>query len=261
MHPSLTMATRAAFEAGKLIRDAQRQIEHLNTHEKTPGDFVSQVDVQAEEILKNMLWEKFPHHCILAEESGLQKPKDADEEHLWIIDPLDGTSNYLHGFRECAISMAYMYQNKTEAALVYNPFTEEMFTATRGEGAQLNQRRIRVTTQPEPSMVLIGTGFPFKKPEMMAQHLEFLRQVLEIYPDIRRCGSAALDLCAVACGRLQGFFEIGLKSWDIAAGALMVQESGGIVSSMQTRESFLQSGNIIAAAPDVYQQLKKICLI
>lgn len=260
MHPMLTIAARAADEAGKIIRDGQRQIDRIALQEKSPGDFVSQIDIHAEHIIKSIILDKFPDHAILAEESGFfTKSKEKNNEHIWIIDPLDGTANYLHGIDQYAISIAYVHKNITEVALVYNPATEERFCAARGQGAQLNNRRIRVSNTGDYSQMIIATGFPFKKPQYMPQHMDFLQQVLEEFPDIRRQGSAALDLCSVACGRLNGYFEIGLHSWDVAAGGLIVQESGGIVSSMRERESYINSGNIIAAPAHVHQILKKIC--
>lgn len=263
MHPVLTIATRAALEAGKIVREGNKQLEYIEIYEKNSGDFVSQVDLQAEDIIKTILFDKYPDHFILAEESGMNKKnkRSIASDDLWIVDPLDGTSNYLHGLNYCAISIAYLHKNKLEAALVYNPFTEELFTATRGQGALLNNRKIRVNSIQTNSNVLIGTGFPFKNPVMMEKYFNFLQEILKIYPDIRRSGSAALDLCSVAAGRLQGFFELGLKSWDIAAGSLIVQEAGGIVSSMQIRESFLKTGNIIAGGYEVHNELQKICVL
>ena len=253
MNPMLNTAITAARAAGNIILRNVDKIDRLTIEVKAKNDFVSEVDRKAEEQIIYQLRKVYPDHAILAEETGLDKPAESDYE--WIIDPLDGTTNFLHGFPQFAVSIGLKYKKRLEVAVVYDPIKNELFTACRGEGAQLNEKRIRVTPQKGLNGALLGTGFPFKHP----QHLDtYLATFKAVHPDtagIRRAGSAALDLAYVAAGRLDGFWEIGLNSWDMAAGALLVREAGGIVTDFSGDGHYLETGNIIAATPKTFPAL------
>jgi len=253
MNPMLNTAITAARAAGNVILRNMDKIDRLTIEVKAENDFVSEVDRKAEEQIIYTLRKAYPDHCILAEESGLDKGSNGD--YQWIIDPLDGTTNFLHGFPQFAVSIALQYKNRLEVAVVFDPVKNELFTAARGEGAQLNERRIRVTTQKGLAGALLGTGFPFKQP----QHLDtYLNTFKAVHPDtagIRRAGSAALDLAWVAAGRMDGFWELGLSSWDMAAGILLVREAGGIVTDFSGDGNYLETGNVVAAAPKLFPEL------
>ena len=256
MHPTLNIAVRAARAAGDIILRYHNQVDLLTIENKSINDFVSEVDKTAEKAIIKEINKVFPKHSILAEESGKIL---GDEEFLWIIDPLDGTANFLHSFPQYAVSIALLEKGVTTHAVIYDPFKEELFTASKGEGAYLNNERIRVSLSNGLKEALIGTGFPFRHP----QHLEcYLKTFKAIHPhvsDIRRAGAAALDLAYVASGRLDGHWEIGLNSWDIAAGALLVKEAGGFIGDFSGRNKYLETGNVVAGNSDVYKQiLKKI---
>jgi myo-inositol-1(or 4)-monophosphatase len=253
MNPMLNIAITAARAAGNVILRNVDKVDRLTIEIKAQNDFVSEVDRKAEEQIIYELRKVYPDHAILAEESGLDKPTESEYE--WIIDPLDGTTNFLHGFPQFSVSIGLKYKGRLEVAVVYDPMRNELFTASRGEGAQLNEKRIRVTPQKGLEGALLGTGFPFKHP----QHLDaYLATFKAVHPDtagIRRAGSAALDLAYVAAGRLDGFWEIGLNSWDMAAGALLIREAGGIVTDFSGDGKYLDTGNIIAATPKVFPAL------
>ena len=256
MNPMLNIAIDAARAAGNIIIRNVDRIDRLTIEVKAQNDFVSQVDHKAEEIIIETISKAFPEHSILAEESG-QNDKQASD-YQWIIDPLDGTTNFLHGFPQFAVSIALRHKNRLEVAVVFDPIKNELFTAARGQGAKLNDRKIRVTPQKGLKGALLGTGFPFKHP----QHLDtYLATFKAVHPDaagIRRAGSAALDLAYVAAGRLDGFWEIGLNAWDMAAGVLLVREAGGIVTDFSGEGNYLDTGNIIAAAPKLYQPMYEL---
>ena len=209
---------------------------------KGRNEFVSEVDRGAERTIIGVLRSKYPDHGILAEESG-NHPGD---EYQWIIDPLDGTTNYLHGFPQFSISIALKHRGRLEHGLVYDPLREEMFTASRGAGAQLNDRKLRVTARKGLEGALLGTGFPYRDHRYLDAYLQMFRALLQDTAGIRRPGSAALDLAYVAAGRLDGFWELGLAPWDIAAGVLLVREAGGMVTDIAGGERYLDSGNLIA---------------
>lgn len=253
MNPMLNTAVSAARAAGNVIVRNMDNIDRLNIEVKAQNDFVSEVDRQAEEQIIYHLRKAYPDHAILAEESGTDE--NGDSEYQWIIDPLDGTTNYLHGFPQFAVSIAMKKKNRLEIAVVFDPVKNEMFTAERGGGAQLNNKKIRTTPQKGLPGALLGTGFPFKHP----QHLDtYLATFKAVHPDvagIRRAGSAALDLAYVAAGRLDGFWELGLNPWDMAAGALLVREAGGIVTDFSGDGKYLETGNIVAAGAKTYQPL------
>ena len=252
MHPMLNIAVRAARRAGNLIARSADDIDRLDITTKAPNDFVSQVDQQAEQIIIDTLLEAFPEHSILAEESGTQ---GEDETHQWIIDPLDGTTNFLHRFPQFAVSIALKVNGRLEHAVVYDPTRQELFTASRGAGAQLNDRRIRVSKRRGLEGALLGTGFPFKQQHHLDAYLATFRALFPMTAGIRRPGSAALDLAYVAAGRIDGFWEIGLSPWDSAAGALLVQEAGGLISDFSGGNDYLDSGNVVAGNPKVFKSI------
>ena len=252
MNPMLNIAIRAARAAGNVILRNVDKVDRLNIEVKAQNDFVSQVDHKAEEAIIDTIRQAYPDHSILAEESGLD---DQSSDYQWIIDPLDGTTNFLHGFPQFSVSIAMKLKNRLEIAVVFDPVKNELFTAARGMGAQLNERRIRVTQQKGIKGALLGTGFPFKHPQHLDTYLNTFRAVHPQAAGIRRAGSAALDLAYVAAGRLDAFWELGLNAWDMAAGVLLVREAGGIVTDFSGEGNYLETGNIIAAAPKVYQPM------
>ena len=249
MHPMLNIAVRAARNAGDLIQRSSQNIEKLTIDHKSRNDYASEVDRAAEQEIIKIIRTAFPDHAILAEESGEHKGND----YVWIIDPLDGTTNFLHGFPQYAVSIALKHKNKLEIGVIYDPIRDELFTAERGGGAMLNNRRIRVTKQNSMRGALIGTGFPFKTMEHIEPYLGMFKAICADTAGIRRAGAAALDLAYVACGRLDAYWEIGVREWDIAAGVLLVQEAGGVATDFSFNDKYLQSGNIIAANPRMHQ--------
>ncbi len=253
MHPMLNIAVRAARAAGTVIARSAGRLDSLTVTSKTPNDFVSEVDLQAENEIIKILRKAYPSHGILAEEGG---SRDGDE-YLWIIDPLDGTTNYLHGFPQFAVSIALQHKGILTQAVVYDPMRQELFTASRGEGAQLNNCRMRVTKAKGLEGALLGTGFPFKDLRHLDAYLGMFKDFIPPTAGIRRAGSAALDLAYVAAGRLDGFWEIGLNPWDMAAGALLIQEAGGIVNDFSGGQDFMQTGNVVAGNPKMLQEMLK----
>ncbi|HUW98617.1 MAG TPA: inositol monophosphatase family protein [Acidiferrobacter sp.] len=252
MQPMLNTAIKAARRAGTMIVRALPDIDRLHIETKSRHDFVTEVDRRAEELIIDTLKSAYPDHAILAEESGLA----LGNEWEWVIDPLDGTTNFLHGFPQFAISIGLRRRGRLEQAVVFDPLRDELFTASRGEGAQLNDRRIRVSRVADLDGALLGTGFPFRQTDSVAQWVAMFERVALATSGIRRAGSAALDLAYVACGRLDGFWETGLKPWDIAAGSLLVREAGGLASDLFTDGDPLDSGNILAGNPRVYSLMR-----
>ena len=248
----LTIAVRAARAAGNVIMRNLDRIDRLTVETKAKNDFVSQVDREAEDKIIAELRQYYPDHAILAEESGHNQQ---NSDYQWIIDPLDGTTNFLHGFPQFSVSIGLLHKNKLEVAVVFDPLKNELFTAARGDGAQLNDRRLRVTPLKGLDGALIGTGFPFRHPQHLDAYLQSFRAIHTQVAGIRRAGSAALDLAYVAAGRMDGFWELGLNAWDMAAGALLVREAGGIVTDFDGEGNYLDTGNVIAAAPKVYQPM------
>ena len=251
MHPMLNTAVKAARRAGQIINRASQNLDSLTITHKSFNDFVSEVDHKAEDAIKEVLLEAYPKHAILAEESGSQ----GDSEFQWIIDPLDGTTNFLHGFPQYAVSIAMLHKGVLTHGVIYDPSRNDLFTATRGGGAFLNDRRLRVSRCEYLKDALIGTGFPYTNFAHLEAYLAIFRELLQKTSGLRRPGSAALDLAYTAAGRLDGFWEFDLKPWDIAAGALMVQEAGGLVGDFQGEANYLQSGNILAGNPKTFVQL------
>lgn len=256
MHPMLNVAVKAARRAASLIQRASLNLDIVRVEKKKANDFVSEVDQSSETAIIETILEAYPKHAILAEESGA-RPGDT-AEYEWIIDPLDGTTNFLHGHPQYAISIALAHKGQIQQAVVYDPERNNLFTATRGVGAFMNDRRIRVSKRVNMNECLIGTGFPVVDQSMMDTYLSMLKDVLAKSAGARREGAASLDLCNVACGRTDGFFEFNLKPWDIAAGSLIVQEAGGIVTDLHGENAWLESGDIVAAGPKVLAQLLHI---
>jgi len=248
MNPALNIAIKAARKAGSVILRRMDRLGSLAVSLKGRNDYVSDVDRQAEEEIIAVLRKAFPDHAIMAEEGGNR----GGDEHLWIIDPLDGTTNYLHGFPQFAVSIAMSAHDHVQLGVVYDPLREELFTASRGSGAFLNDRRVRATQIKGLDGALIGTGFPFRRQEHLDAYLGMFKALHADTAGIRRAGSAALDLAYVAAGRLDGFWEIGLSPWDMAAGALLIQEAGGMVGDFGGGADYLRTGNIVAGTPKVY---------
>jgi myo-inositol-1(or 4)-monophosphatase len=253
MHPMLNIAVKAARRAGNLIHRAADNIDHLTVTKKSHADFVSEVDRAAERIIIETLLEAYPGHAILAEESGTQ----GESEYVWIIDPLDGTTNFLHGIPQYAVSIALQHNGVLTQAVVYDPTKNDLFTATRGRGAFLNDKRIRVSKRRDLTDSLIGTGFPYTRFEHLDAYMAIFRDLMQKTAGLRRPGAASLDLAWTAAGRYDGFFETGLKAWDIAAGCLLITEAGGIVSDLAGNPNQLKSGHICAGNPDIHAHLLK----
>ncbi len=248
MQPMLNIAIRAAHHAGDFIVRKINKLPDLQVEVKARNDFVSEVDREAEVRIIDDLLKSFPDHGIVAEESGVI---EGEGEYRWIIDPLDGTTNYLHGFPQYAVSIACEHRGRLTHGVIYDPFKQELFAASRGDGATLNNRRIRVSKLKSVEGALIGTGFPFKNPDQLDEFLKLFSAFFKSASDMRRAGSAALDLAYVAAGRLDGFWESGLNSWDVAAGALIVREAGGLVTDYQGDEHFLENGQVVAGNPKI----------
>mgnify|MGYP001393962419 CR=1 FL=1 len=249
----LNIAVRAARTAGSVIIRQADRVDGLKIDTKGINDFVTAVDRQAETIIIDTITKAYPHHAILAEESGRRD----GEEYLWIIDPLDGTTNYLHGFPQYCVSIAVTRHGRTEHGVVFDPLRQELFTASRGSGAALNERRIRVSNRSNLKSALLGTGFPFSNMSRMETYLNIFRDLSIPAAGIRRAGAAALDLAYVAAGRLDGFWEFGLKDWDLAAGALLIRESGGLISAPDGSSDWQESGDVVAGTPRVFTAMLK----
>ncbi len=256
MHPMLNIAVRAARAAGNIIVRNMDRLDRLNIVSKQSNDFVTEVDHKAEAAIIDTIRKSYPDHSLFAEESGRS---DTQSDFQWIIDPLDGTTNFLHGFPQFAVSIALREKNRLEVAVVYDPVSQEMFTAVRGNGAQLNDKKIRVSPLRSLDGALLATGFPYTDQSYLDSYLDTLKALMEPAAGIRRPGSAALDLAWTAAGRVDGFWEFNLNAWDIAAGVLLVREAGGLVTDLTGGEGYLDSGDIIAANPKVLAaMLKKI---
>jgi len=251
MNPMVNIAVRAAREAGRVITRNFNRVDRLTIADKGHNDFVTEVDRNAEAAIIEVLREKYPHHAILAEESGSQP----GNEYEWVIDPLDGTTNFLHGLPQFAVSIALKVKGRLDLGVVYDPINEEMFTASRGEGALLNDRKIRVSNRKGLEGALLGTGIPYRDLRFMDNYLGMLKELVQDTAGIRRPGSAALDFAYVACGRTDGFWELGLSEWDFAAGALLVREAGGLVTDIAGGERYLETGNVIAGSIKVHNAM------
>ena len=254
MHPMLNTAIKAARKAGAVIQRGARDLDRLTVTSKGPKDFVSEVDRGAEAAIVDALLEAYPDHGILAEE-GTVNSKVKNPDNIWIIDPLDGTTNFLHGLPQYCVSIALQHTGIVTQGVVYDPTRNDLFTATRGAGAYLNDRRLRVSRRTRLDESLVATGFPFRDGSMVEMYLDMMRDMIHKTAGIRRAGAAALDLAHVAAGWYEGFWEVGLNPWDMAAGSLLVTEAGGLVTDMLGDDQYLQNGSIIAAAPKVLPQM------
>jgi myo-inositol-1(or 4)-monophosphatase len=256
MHALLNVAVMAARRAGSVLIRKMKNLEKLAVEQKGHNDYVSDADRAAEETVIDCIHKHYPDHAIHAEESGAQGESDT----VWIIDPLDGTTNYLHGFPVFAVSIGVQVNGRMEHGVIYDPMRQELFTASRGQGAQVDGHRIRVSRRLHLEGSLIGTGFPFRQAkEEIGPYLDMLRKVIHYTSGVRRPGAAALDLAYVAAGRLDAFWETGLSPWDLAAGSLIIREAGGIVSGLDGSENFLETGHILCGSPKIYAALAKLC--
>ncbi len=257
MHPLLNTAVKAARKAGAIINRASMDLDLLRVTSKGHADFVTEVDRAAEQAIIEILSQAYPDHGFLAEESGAHRPPGA-ADYTWIIDPLDGTTNFIHGFPQYAVSIGCKHDGQITQAVIYDPTRNDLFTATRGRGAFLNDRRLRVSKRTLLQDSLIGTGFPFRNMDRLDQYLQLFRRITACTAGIRRPGAAALDLAYVAAGRLDGFWEYGLAPWDMAAGSLLVIEAGGLISDDEGSAGYLDSGNVVCGAPKIYPQLLRM---
>jgi myo-inositol-1(or 4)-monophosphatase len=260
MHPMLNIAVKAARRAGSIINRAALDRTKLEIRSKHTNDFVTQVDKAAESAIIDIIRQAYPDHAILGEESGSTEGRNpggttSKTEYRWIIDPLDGTTNFIHGFPQYCVSIALQNRAAIEHGVIYDPAKNELFTASKGRGAFLDDRRIRVTKCANLKDALVGTGFPFKEMSRLDLYFRQLREVMQTSSGVRRAGAAALDLAYVAAGRMDAFWELGLSPWDMAAGALLIQEAGGLVGDLKGDTGWLESGDIAAATPKVFTQL------
>jgi myo-inositol-1(or 4)-monophosphatase len=257
IHPMLNIAIKAARTAGAIINRASMDVELLTVTAKSTNDFVTEVDQVAEQAIIETLLTAYPGHAILAEESGRQHgAKHSD--YLWIIDPLDGTTNFIHGLPVYCVSIALAFRGKVEQGVVYDPTRNDLFMASKGRGAFLNDKRLRVSKRTRLGDSLIGTGFPFRKGDNFQRYLKMFEAVAPHCAGLRRPGSAALDLCYVAAGWYDGFFETGLNPWDVAAGSLMITEAGGLIGNFTGEADFLHQREVVAGSPKIYGQLVQL---
>ena len=257
LHPMLNTAIKAARSAGAIINRAALELERLQVSTKAPNDFVTEVDHAAEAAVIDTLLGAYPGHGILAEESGTSRGA-RDSEYVWIIDPLDGTTNFIHGLPTYAVSIGLAFRNQMQQAVVYDPARNDLFYATRGRGAYLNDKRLRVSRRSRMADALIGTGFPFRKGDDLGRYLHMMESVMKVCAGMRRPGAAALDLCYVAAGWYDGFFETGLSPWDVAAGSLLVTEAGGLIGNFTGEADFLHQREVVAGNPKIYGQLVQL---
>ncbi|OUS26535.1 inositol monophosphatase [Thalassotalea sp. 42_200_T64] len=253
MHPMLNIAIRAARSAGSVISRAFENTDKITVESKGSNDFVTNIDLEAEQIIIDTLLKSYPEHSIVSEERGVIEGKNPD--YQWIIDPLDGTSNFVKGIPHFAVSIALKVKGKLDQAVIYDPIRGELFTASRGNGAQLNSLRVRVQAHKEIAGTILATGFPYKQKSSTDAYLEMFKALFLKAADIRRAGCASLDLAYVAAGRVDGFWELGLKPWDTAAGELMVIEAGGLVTDLMGGHNHSKSGNIVAGSPRLLKEI------
>ena len=252
MQPIINIAITAARRAGDIMLQSMDRLDTIRVEEKGNNDFVTEVDKACEDAIIDVIRQNYPDHGILAEESGEHKGRD---EVTWIIDPLDGTTNFMHGFPHFAVSIAVKHKGRLEHGLVYDPVKQELFTASRGYGAILNDRRMRVSSRKNLKGALIGAGFPYNHRAQLKTYLASFETIFNQSAGIRRSGAAALDLAYVAAGRLDCYWEFGLKPWDVAAGSLLVSEAGGIVGDHQGGETHIETGNILAGNPKIFKTM------
>jgi len=257
LHPMINVAIKAARAAGAIINRAALDVESVRISQKQVNDFVTEVDHAAEKTIIETLLGAYPGHGILAEESGSEHGAK-DSEFVWIIDPLDGTTNFIHGFPVYCVSIALAVKGKVEQAVIYDPSRNDLFTATRGRGAYMNDRRLRVSKRIRLAECLISTGFPFRPGDNLPDYMAMMGEVMKRTAGLRRPGAAALDLAYVAAGFTDGFFESGLQPWDVAAGSLLVTEAGGLVGNFTGEADFLAQHECLAGNPKVYGQMVSI---
>lgn len=270
MHPLVNIGVQAARKAGQIMIRSMDQLHSLKVHQKGFNDFVTNIDLACEQVIIDMIRRAYPNHEILGEESGLSEPEykvtsSQVDNVTWIIDPLDGTTNYMHGLPQFCVSIGITIKNRVEHAIVYDPVQDELFTASRGCGAQLNDKRIRVAAEVDLERALIGTGFPFRRTEEMSEftgrldsYINLFKKLVPQVAGIRRGGSAALDLAYVAAGRFDGFFEQQLKIWDIAAGSLLVEEAGGLITSYDGENNFLKTCDVVCGQQKTHKMLLEL---
>jgi myo-inositol-1(or 4)-monophosphatase len=254
LHPMINVAVKAARAAGAIINRAALDVESVRISQKQVNDFVTEVDQAAEVAIIETLLAAYPGHGIWAEESGRTHGAQ-DSDYVWIIDPLDGTTNFIHGLPVYCVSIALAVKGKVEQAVIYDPTRNDLFTATRGRGAFLNDRRLRVSKRVRLQECLISTGFPFRQGDDFNTYLRMMGDVMQRTAGLRRPGAAALDLAYVAAGFTDGFFETGLQPWDVAAGSLLVTEAGGLVGNFTGEADFLEQKECLAGTPRIYGQL------
>ena len=257
LHPMINVAVKAARAAGAIINRAALDVEAVRISQKLVNDFVTDVDHAAEQIIIETLLAAYPGHGIWAEESGREHGAK-DSEFVWIIDPLDGTTNFIHGLPVYCVSIALAVKGKVEQAVIYDPSRNDLFTATKGRGAYLNDRRLRVSKRIRMQECLISTGFPFRPADDFQAYLQMMGDMMQRTAGLRRPGAAALDLAYVAAGFTDGFFETGLQPWDVAAGSLLVTEAGGLVGNFTGEPNFLEQNECMAGNPRIYGQLVSI---
>ena len=257
LHPMLNIAVKAARAAGAIINRASLDVDKVQVEMKGVNDFVTEVDKHAEAVIVDTILQAYPGHGILAEESGRELGAK-DSEFVWIIDPLDGTTNFIHGFPVYAVSIALAWRGVVQQAVVYDPNRNDLFYASRGRGAFLNDRRIRVSKRLRLADSLIGTGFPFRKGDNFKRYMKMFEEISQLCAGLRRPGAASLDLCYVAAGYYDGFFETGLSPWDIAAASLIITEAGGLIGNFSGEADFLYQREVVAGTPKVYGQLVNI---
>jgi myo-inositol-1(or 4)-monophosphatase len=258
MHPMLNTAVKAARKAADIISYGARNLDRITIDNKGPGDYVSEIDRNAEAAIVDVLLEAYPNHGIIAEEGSGTSRGNSASDFIWIIDPLDGTTNFLHGVPQYCVSIALREKGLLTQAVIYDPSRNDLFTASRGAGAYLNNRRIRVSKQLRLRDSLIGTGFPFRDGAAFDDYLVQLKNLMPKCAGLRRPGAAALDLAYVAAGFFDGFWEMKLNQWDMAAGALLIQEAGGLVTGIDGEDSYMDSGSIVAATPKIFPELLKV---
>jgi myo-inositol-1(or 4)-monophosphatase len=256
--PIVNIAVRAARAAGNTILRSLDRLDTIRITEKKPNDYVTEVDQAVERDIISIIHKAYPDHSILGEETGQSTGKGKNSDYVWIIDPIDGTRNFIHGFPHFAVSIAVSYRGKIEHGVIYDPVRQELFSASRGKGARLNDHRIRVSQRKTLEECLLGTGCPYRHSEDIVEaYTNSIKTLLPLCGDVRRAGAATLDLAYVACGRLDGFWEMGLKTWDVAAGSLLIKEAGGIVCDFNGGEEYLKTGNIITGNPKILKLVLK----
>jgi myo-inositol-1(or 4)-monophosphatase len=257
MHPILNITIKAARAAGKVINRASLDVSTLKVGVKSQCDYVTEVDKAAEAAILDILMDAYPNYGVLAEESG-NAGTNPDAEYQWIIDPLDGTTNFIHGVPQYAVSIALAHRGVVQHGVVYDTNRNELFTASKGGGAFVNEKRIRVTKRTKLNEALLATGFPYRVFDHVDAYLAIFKEFAQKTAGMRRPGAAAIDLAWVACGRFDGFWEFGLSPWDMAAGALLVSEAGGLVGDLSGEQNYLQTGNLISGNPKIFAQMLQV---